>query len=397
MCILQRRKTDVVHKIGGIMKTLFKKVIRKGIVGVLTVSMLFQTAPAVWADEEDTDGGEIIAEGGVEQKLEELFEIYPDGSYFSVDGEACGHSSGSTCNNCKMGNIAETNFPELAAQMNSAYKNSWTCVGFAQFVYFYLFGHEVGKWGNADDFTDIGTDLSAAQPGDLIVYSGHEAIYIGNNQVYEANWGETNQVSIGHSAEKDRGIEAIYHANNYEEIDVPPYDGWEWDSEGWKYRDQDGNWYTNGWYEIGGENYCFDENGHRRSGWYLDPDGQWYWLDPETGIQQFAWIQDPEDNAWYWLDPETGAMQRGWITDTTNQYNKIYYMDSNGRMRKDQWISYNGNYYVLAPDGAVGMNGWWNAPAETESGFSDSVQWFVQPNTGEFINSPEYWRVNPNY
>lgn len=156
------------------MKTLFKKVIRKGIVGVLTVSMLFQTAPAVWADEEDTDGGEIIAEGGVEQKLEELFEIYPDGSYFSVDGEACGHSSGSTCNNCKMGNIAETNFPELAAQMNSAYKNSWTCVGFAQFVYFYLFGHEVGKWGNADDFTDIGTDLSAAQPGDLIVYSGHE-------------------------------------------------------------------------------------------------------------------------------------------------------------------------------------------------------------------------------
>ena len=41
------------------------------------------------------------------------------------------------------------------------------------------------------------------------------------------------------------------------------------------------------------------------------------------------------------------------------------------------------------------MNGWWDAPADTESGFSEDTQWFVQPNTGEFINSPQYWRVKP--
>lgn len=377
------------------MKKMIKKAINRGIAGVLTAAMAFTAVPAVWASETDPADEEVSQTGGVEQKLEELFEIYPDGSYFSVNGEACGHSSGSTCDNCKMGNIAEEYFPELAAQMNSAYKNSWTCVGFAQFVYFYLFGHEVGKWGDSSNFTDIGTDLSLAQPGDVIEYSGHSAIYLGDGLVYEANWGETNQVSLGTSAEKDRGIEAIYHANNYDEIDVPPYNGWEWDSEGWMYRDQDGTWYVNGWYEIDDAWYSFDANGHRRAGWYADTDGQWYWLDPETGKMQYGWVQDPEDGAWYWLDLETGAMQRGWIQDTTNQYNKIYYLDSNGRMLKDQWINYNGSYYVLAPDGAVGMNGWWDAPADTESGFSEDTQWFVQPNTGEFINSPQYWRVKP--
>lgn len=389
------------------------KTVRKGIAGILAAAMLCPQASAVWADAEDMEASEDLeaevpedteAPGdpdagmlsGVEQKLEELFALYPDGSYFSVDGEACGHSSGATCDNCKMGNIVDAYFPGLSAQMNDAYKKSWTCVGFAQFAYFYIFGHEVGKWGSEDDFTNIGTDLSEAQAGDLIVYSGHDAIYLGDGAVYEANWGETNQVSIGNDAEKPRGIQAIYHANNYDEINTPAYDGWEWDSEGWLYRRPDGTLCANEWARIGGKEYAFDENGHRRAGWFADPsDGEWYWLDPETGVKQYGWTQDPEDGAWFWLDLETGAMQRGWITDTSNAYNKKYYLDSNGRMVRDQWINYGGTYYVLAPDGAVGTNGWWNAPAATETGFSSEIQWFVEPNTGEFVDIPEHWRVNP--
>lgn len=54
--------------------------------------------------------------------------------------------------------------------------------------------------------------------------------------------------------------------------------GWQQDESGWWYRDTDGSFYQNGWKEIEGSRYYFDENGYIITGW-LELDGKDYFFD----------------------------------------------------------------------------------------------------------------------
>lgn len=52
------------------------------------------------------------------------------------------------------------------------------------------------------------------------------------------------------------------------------------------------------------------------TGWFMDTDGRWYYLNPVSdgtqGAMKTGWFTDPQDGHRYYLDPKTGAMVTGW-------------------------------------------------------------------------------------
>ena len=56
------------------------------------------------------------------------------------------------------------------------------CCGFTMCIYA-LFGVNIGRTVEVQAYQGYSVPLSSAAPGDLIIYGGHVAIYIGNNQI----------------------------------------------------------------------------------------------------------------------------------------------------------------------------------------------------------------------
>lgn len=155
-------------------------------------------------------------------------------------------------------------------------------------------------------------------------------------------------------------------------------------------------WYTAGQDENGNDITKYNRGGLPVTGWVeINQKLEWYHFD-DNGVQDTGWFEDREDNDnWYYLDPEkNGEMQRGWLVDGTGW--KTYYLDSNGRMQKNQWIRADANnelgrpagMYKLTEDGAVQMNGW--APSVDDP----NIEWFCNPGNGLFeVDNPKSWRA----
>ena len=70
-------------------------------------------------------------------------------------------------------------------------------------------------------------------------------------------------------------------------------DGWQVNDSGWWYQNSDHTYFANGWQEIDGETYYFDENGYMKTGWtmidgtsyYFNEDGT---LDPDATPKMLA-------------------------------------------------------------------------------------------------------------
>ncbi len=141
------------------------------------------------------------------ERIEELKKIFPSGSYFSVNGNACGHTSSEKCWNCNLVNILKRD--DLKAYRFSD-GGSYTCLGFGKFAWYFIHGE---VWSGSYDFViNKGTPnkdfFSQAVPGDMIYYfnsSGefqHAAIFCSASDtsavVYHANTGGVpNKVSFG--------------------------------------------------------------------------------------------------------------------------------------------------------------------------------------------------------
>jgi len=183
---------------------------------------------------------------GVQNALNAILADYPDGSYFSVDGKACTHSSGSSGGqhkNCSLLGMLEKDKIDAPAGQG----NSWTCNAFATYVYIRVFG-TLMKRGTTMSCTSEG-DLSEqstyinAKPGDIILFYSnsasklsaykHMAIYMGADAegvlFFDSNVGGTNRVHYGKVPYKNiKGFYSssvskkeycrIYHANNYDDI-----------------------------------------------------------------------------------------------------------------------------------------------------------------------------------
>ena len=75
----------------------------------------------------------------------------------------------------------------------------------------------------------------------------------------------------------------------------------------WWYKHSDGSYTTNGWEQINGTQYYFDNEGWMKTGW-IKESGNWYYLDDsgamKTGLQTIGGNE-------YYLST-SGAMQTGW-------------------------------------------------------------------------------------
>ncbi len=98
------------------------------------------------------------------------------------------------------------------------------------------------------------------------------------------------------------------------------YGAWQADAGQWKYTPPGSREVVrSSWYQVDGQWYWFDKNGVMKTGWHLDPDGRWYFLNPISDgtkgrmVTGWQWI----DGCCYYLSEETtskypqGAMYAG--------------------------------------------------------------------------------------
>ena len=166
------------------------------------------------------------ATGDVSQRIEQLRQRFPGGSFFTANGGRCYHAPGSqACDNCYLHNVMARMGYSSAMGNNS----SWTCVSFARYAFWWIFGipHNVGAYSGYIPAGMHSVSRAQARPGDMFIWNpgerpnitgGHMAIYLGYGRMFESNIGIPNQVSYGLYRGAWGNPSLILRANNFEEI-----------------------------------------------------------------------------------------------------------------------------------------------------------------------------------
>lgn len=124
--------------------------------------------------------------------------------------------------------------------------------------------------------------------------------------------------------------------------------GWRQSSGDWYYYYPDGSYHKNGWLEVGGKHYLFQQDGRMMRGWQ-QVGGYWYFL-ADSGELVTGWLRD--GSRWYYLNP------------TQDQFL--------GTMFANHWLSLDGKDYYFAADGSM-IEGWWQV---------DGNWYYFYPGTG---------------
>lgn len=127
--------------------------------------------------------------------------------------------------------------------------------------------------------------------------------------------------------------------------------GWCKSNDYWYYYYPDGTYQKNGWLQVSGKWYLFQEDGKMLRGWQ-NKGGSTYFLS-DNGDMVTGWIQS--GSRWYYLNPEQGAMMKNsWGQANGN----IYYFTSDGTMAEG-WNQVEGNWYYFYPgQGNKAVNTW---------------------------------------
>ena len=136
--------------------------------------------------------------GNVQARIAQLQSVLGDGVYFSANGKAC--SGGTNCQdeNCSLWGTMNRNFDFSLEFAKSVSVPVNTCVAFARFAFWYIFGvkgWQGGAFTNACIPANAEMEMrpfSEAKLGDIVVWttdgsSGHYAIYLGPNSYYQSN------------------------------------------------------------------------------------------------------------------------------------------------------------------------------------------------------------------
>ena len=229
------------------------KTIKRTLAVLLTLLMLIGAVPLGVMPSAPFEAGAV--ENPVKIILDEVYSVYPHGSYFTANRSACNHSSTTTCNNCKLATILDsTDCKKIKRYSNGTYNSStWTCFSFASFCFTQCFGKSYvsSNYTKAKDSNDLFssrtdfTNQSVAKKkeffsfgkiGDIIKcfsYDGsyhhkHSMVFISADDtgvtVYDANvggdsshTGTVRKAKIKYENIKYYNIELL-HANNYESV-----------------------------------------------------------------------------------------------------------------------------------------------------------------------------------
>lgn len=114
----------------------------------------------------------------------------------------------------------------------------------------------------------------------------------------------------------------------------------------WWYQHADGSYTSNGWEQIDGKWYKFDQNGWMQSGWQTwgtDSTGQtaWYYMgDPNDGsMKASTWVKG-KNGEYYFVD-HSGVMARDGYVKSVNS--DVYYWVNGQGVWEPQWNTYNPN------------------------------------------------------
>ena len=160
------------------------------------------------------------ASGTVAQRIAQLTTVFPAGSYFSANGAACTHVFSQTCTNCQLSYIMQS----MGYTGTMGNTDGWTCVSFARFAFWYIFGLPYDTTGYDDTKVPTGTTIinpSLAKAGDIMVWgsqaAGHYALCLGNDRYYQVNVGGTPLVSFNAPYTSYTKYYAV-RANNYDAV-----------------------------------------------------------------------------------------------------------------------------------------------------------------------------------
>ena len=125
------------------------KIFRKVLCMILAVVMIAGIAPRVEAQAATTPAK--VTEEQVKQRMETVKKM--TGSYFTVNGEACGYKSGHGCSNCRTTNLINSShiksylgmLPESISRLpdkTKFYQNCESCRAFALIIHWYLYAQK---------------------------------------------------------------------------------------------------------------------------------------------------------------------------------------------------------------------------------------------------------------
>ena len=161
------------------------------------------------------------AANGIQEKINKVLAVYPNGSYFTVASSTSGCTSsnhdiinGVWCTGCYLPSIPSRG--GLPSGKDVGYTAD-TCCGFATYVFYCIYGHH--------QETNT-TKKTSPVFGDLVHTGKHWFIYLSedsnNYYVYDANgynYGGKNKVQYNNYYPKSAVTAlTVYHANNYDQV-----------------------------------------------------------------------------------------------------------------------------------------------------------------------------------
>jgi len=186
-----------------------------------------------------------IAANGVDAKIQSILNDFPSGTYFTANGQGCGHSSGSTCDNCKLSNVLRNRGIKYDS---SIFLDGWTCYGFASYCFGTIFNQRFDKAvgvvssGYVSSNAELYNAFKLAKTGDFVYcFNGdsisHYAIFIscdsngvtllhnnigGGGLVGRISYGYIPYDSLRGSGYGYNRVD-IYRATNYDDISAITY------------------------------------------------------------------------------------------------------------------------------------------------------------------------------
>lgn len=240
--------------------------------------------------------------------------------------------------------------------------DSFDCSGFVYYVYKH-FGIDLPLsstyyWNSPATYgTVVGNgSVDNAQPGDVISWYGHVAIYIGNGKTIEAlgaKYGVVDNYPLSNHSDKNYRVIRIYgvvsgdtvvnEEKTSDVVEVPDFIGWQKIDGKWYYYTE-GGYCLQYWNKIGGKWYYFNQYGAMKTGW-LKYKNKWYYL-TSSGAMKTGWLK--YKNKWYYLT-SSGAMKTGWLKDK----GKWYYLDPTDGYMYTGKHKIKGKWYTFNSSGAL--------------------------------------------